>query len=159
MLSGFFGSTGIYSTHSITDKMKKKAEYIMNFLDIKKLSERRMEIFSSGEVNRFLVARALVNEPEVLIFDEPTTNLDLKAGLKFLSYIRNITQKGKTIIIVTHDLHDIIPEINNVIFLKQGKIFKAGNKKELLNSKNISKLFDIKLEVPEENKYYYAFIN
>lgn len=159
VLSGFFGSIGIYKYQKITKEMTAKADEILKFLEIQNLANRKIEVLSSGEINRFLVGRALVNDPDVLIFDEPTTNLDIKSSFKFLSYIQKLTKKNKTIIIVTHNLHDIIPEIDRVILLKDGRIFLEGNKEQILNSKNISKLFEFKVEVDKKDKFYYAFLN
>jgi len=154
ILSGFFGSIGIYSTHKINETMKNKSNEIMDFLNISQLSDKTLSQMSSGEFNRFLVGRALVNDPDVLVLDEPTANLDIKSTYVFLSYISKIAKHGKTIIMVTHHIYDIIPEINRVIMLKNGKIFKDGKKKDILNSINISALFDFKIEIIKNNGHY-----
>ena len=158
ILSGFFGSIGIHEYQEITNKMLNKTEEILDFLEISELAHKKLDEMSSGEVNRFLVGRALVNEPNVLILDEPTCNLDLKSADIFLSYIRKIAKKGKTVIMVTHNLHDIIPEMDRIIMMKNGKIFKDGQKEDLLTSDNMSSLFDSKIKVINSNKYYTAYL-
>lgn len=158
ILSGFFGSIGLYSTHKITDEMQKKAKKIIEFLGVDILSEKKLYQMSSGEINRFLVGRALVNNPEVLVLDEPTANLDVKSARVFLSYIQKIAQNNTTIIMVTHHFDDIIPEINKVIMMKKGGIFKSGIKEDLLNSKVISELFDSKIDIIQKNGYYFVTI-
>lgn len=158
ILSGFFGSVGIYEYQKITDKMIQKTEEILDFLEIRNISNKKLEEMSSGEVNRFFVGRALVNDPEVLILDEPTTNLDIKSTDIFLSYIQRIAKKGKSIIMVTHNLHDIIPEIERVIMMKNGKIFKNGRKEDLLTSENMSGLFDCRINVINNKENYIAYL-
>lgn len=158
ILSGFFGSVGIYEYQEITEKMIQKTDEILDFLEIGHLSQKKLDEMSSGEVNRFFVGRALVNDPEVLILDEPTTNLDIKSTDIFLSYIQKITKKEKSIIMATHNLHDIIPEIESVIMMKNGKIFKNGRKEELLTSENMSGLFDCRINVINNNQNYIAYI-
>ena len=158
ILSGFFGSIGIYEYQEITEKMQQKVDEILDFLEIKNLSHKKLDEMSSGEVNRFLVGRALVNEPDVLILDEPTSSLDLKSASIFLTYIQKIAKKGKTIIMVTHNLHDIIPEIDRIIMMKNGKIFKDGQKEMLLTSDNMSGLFDSKIKVINNNQYFTAYL-
>jgi iron complex transport system ATP-binding protein len=159
ILSGFFGSIGIYSYQKITEKMHQKVDEILDFLEIKDLSHKRLDQMSSGEANRFLVGRALVNDPDVLILDEPTSNLDIKSANIFLSYIQKIAKKGKTIIMVTHNLGDIIPEIERVIMMKNGRIFKDGKKEDILISENMSILFDSKIEVINNKQYYNAYLS
>jgi iron complex transport system ATP-binding protein len=154
-LSGFFGSNGIFSTHTVTDKMKEKTEKILKYLDIEVLADRTLENMSSGETMRFFLARALVNEPEVLILDEPTANLDVKAAAKFLSYIEKIALEGKTVIMVTHNLPDIFPAINRVVMFKEGRIFFDGAKKDALQSSRISELFDYEIRVKRNGNFYF----
>lgn len=158
ILSGFFGSIGIYGYQEIKDEMQKKVEEILDFLEIKELSHKKLNEMSSGEINRFLVGRALVNEPDVLILDEPTSNLDLRSADIFLSYIQKIAEKGKTLIMVTHNLRDIIPGMDRIIMMKNGKVFKDGQKKDLLTSTNMSDLFDSNIKVINNNQYYTAYL-
>lgn len=158
VLSGFFGSFGLFSIHIVTDKMIEKAKEIINFLEIDKLVNKKIGELSSGELNRFLVARALVNDPKILILDEPTINLDIKATTIFLEYINKIAkEKRSTIILVSHNIHDIIPEIKRVVLLKNGKIFLDGDKRKILKSKNISFLFDYPLTVFKDKTGHYKF--
>ncbi|HWQ64151.1 MAG TPA: ATP-binding cassette domain-containing protein, partial [Methanospirillum sp.] len=111
---------------------------------------------SSGEARRLIIGRALVHQPQVLILDEPTSSLDLQALHTLRKYLRDIAISGVTIILVTHQIHDIIPEINRVIMMKSGNLFSDGSKEALITSTTISELFDIPITVKEENGYYYA---
>ncbi len=155
VLSGFFSSIGLFREH-LTSQMKKKARDIIEFLEIGNLSNRTMDQMSSGEARRFLIGRALVHDPKALILDEPTNSLDLYALHKFSNILSKITKSGTSIILVTHNLSDIIPEINRVILMKNGKFYKDGLKESILTRSNISKLFEASVEIKQKDGYYYA---
>lgn len=156
VLSGFFSSIGLYKER-VTSKMKNKAEKVIEFLEISRLKDRNMNEMSSGEARRFLIARALVHNPKALILDEPTTSLDLHSLYKFCEMLRKISRSGTSIILVTQNLSDIIPEINRAILMKEGRFYKDGVKEDILTGKNISGLFNVPVEIRKKNGYYYAF--
>ena len=155
ILSGFFSSVGLFN-QEITPAMVQKADAICAFLEISHLKDRLMNGMSSGEARRFLIGRALVNDPATLILDEPTNSLDLHSLHTFRKTIRKIAQSGTGIILVTHNLHDIIPEISRVILMKEGRIVNDGKKPGLLTGSVIGDLFSVPLEVIESGGYYYA---
>jgi iron complex transport system ATP-binding protein len=155
VLSGFFSSVGLYN-REVTRKMQKKADEICGFLEISHLKERPMTEMSSGEARRFLIGRALVNNPRTLILDEPTNSLDLHALHAFRECLRKIARAGTGIILVTHNLHDIIPEISRVILMKDGRFCGDGEKQKMLTDKNIGKLFSVPVHVVEQDGWYYA---
>jgi iron complex transport system ATP-binding protein len=155
ILSGFFSSIGLFN-REITPEMSRKADEICAFLEISHISDRPMTEMSSGESRRFLIGRAMVHDPRVLILDEPTNSLDLHALHTFRQTIRKIAQSGTGIILVTHNLHDIIPEITRVILMKNGKFVEDGPKEEILTDRHIGRLFDVPVTVRYEDGYYYA---
>ncbi|MEI8011338.1 MAG: ATP-binding cassette domain-containing protein [Candidatus Omnitrophota bacterium] len=155
VLSGFFSSIGLFKER-LTPGMIKKAKKVIEFLEIGQLQHRNMNDMSSGEARRFLIGRALVHDPKALILDEPTTSLDLHALYKFTDMLRKIARSGKSIILVTHNLTDIIPEIGRVVLMKDGKFIQQGSKDEVLINKNISKLFGCPVEIKIKDGYYYA---
>ena len=157
VVSGFFSSVGIWPHHRVTPEMKQKARRAMEALEILHLADRRMSELSSGEARRVLIARALVHEPKSLVFDEPTTSLDLHATYELRKILRRIAAAGTGIIMVTHDLHDIIPEIERVILLKEGRIFADGPKQELLTAETLSRLFGTAVEVVRRDGYYHLW--
>jgi iron complex transport system ATP-binding protein len=158
VLSGFFSSIGIYYNHKVTPEMEARARKVLKFLEISHLADRLMSELSSGEARRVLIGRALVHDPQALILDEPANSLDLKALQSFRETIRKIADSGKSIILVTHTLEDIIPEINRVILIKDGKVFMDGKKQEILTDANLSELFSLPVEVIEKKGYYQALI-
>ena len=99
-----------------------------------------------------------MHDPKALVLDEPTNSLDLRAIHSFRESIRKIANSGKTIILVTHNLQDIIPEINRVILIRDGKVFRDGAKRDILTDDNLSKLFSLPVKVLEKGGYYQALI-
>jgi len=155
VLSGFFSSIGLFKER-VTPGMKKKALKIIEFLEIGHLQHRRMDHMSSGEARRFLIGRALVHDPKALILDEPANSLDLHALYKFSETLSKIARFGTSMILVTHNLSDIIPQISRVILMKSGRIHSDGPKESVLTDKKISELFEAPVEIKQKDGYYYA---
>ncbi|MBF0503841.1 MAG: ATP-binding cassette domain-containing protein [Candidatus Omnitrophica bacterium] len=155
VLSGFFSSVGLFK-ENITSEMKRKALEVIEFLEIEHLRDRMMIEMSSGEAKRFLIGRALVHDPKALILDEPGNSLDLHALYKFSNILRKISRTSISIILVTHNISDIIPEIKRVILMKDGRFYDEGPKASILTDHNISKLFGASVEIKEQDGYYYA---
>jgi len=156
LLSGFYASDGIWQ-HQHFDEIKiQRAQQVAQQLGIEHLQDREFSSMSTGEQRRFLLGRALVHNPRVLVLDEPTSGLDISACFQYLETIRGLTSMGKKLILVTHHIHEIPPEVERVIFLKEGKIVEDDTKKNLLTSDKLSRLFDIPIKIIEENGYYQA---
>ncbi|HVP94940.1 MAG TPA: ATP-binding cassette domain-containing protein [Methanoregulaceae archaeon] len=155
IVSAFFDSVGLFLREA-TPEMIRKAEEIMEFLEISHLKERKMTEMSTGEARRFLIARALIHGPRALVLDEPTNSLDLHALHKFRSILRKIARSGTGIVLVTHNLQDIIPEISRVILMKSGRIIKDGPKETILTDETIGGLFGVPVRVRTDYGYYYA---
>jgi iron complex transport system ATP-binding protein len=158
VLSGFFSSIGIYYNHNVTLEMVNKTREILEFLEISYLENREMCALSTGEARRVLIGRALVHDPHALILDEPANSLDLRALHSFRESIRKIANSEKSVILVTHNLQDIIPEIKRVILIREGKIFNDGKKEDILTDANLSELFSLPVKVLEKGGYYQALI-
>lgn len=154
VLSGFFSSIGLFN-QTITPAMYRKAEEILSFLEIEHLADRPMTELSSGESRRLLIGRALVHNPKTLILDEPTNSLDLHALHAFRQILRKIAQTGTGLILVTHNVHDIIPEISRVLLMKDGRFIRDGKKDDVLTANEIGQLFGVAVNVREEGGYYY----
>jgi iron complex transport system ATP-binding protein len=155
IVSGFFDSVGLFLQEA-TPEMVGKTEEIMEFLEISHLQNRKMTEMSSGEARRFLIARALIHEPKALVLDEPANSLDLHALHKFREIVRKIAFSGTGIILVTHNLQDIIPEISRVILMKGGRIVNDGPKETILTAEIIGDLFDVPVKIKTDAGFYYA---
>jgi iron complex transport system ATP-binding protein len=154
ILSGFFSSIGLFF-HTITPEMEQRTDEILSFLEIAHLAERPIAAMSTGEARRFLIGRALVHNPRVLILDEPSNSLDLHALHMLRKTMRKIAEKT-VIILVTHSLPDIIPEICRVILFKSGTIYLDGPKDQVLTDKPIQDAFSVPLRIITDDGYYYA---
>ena len=157
VLSGFFSSIGIYYNHKVTPEMETRAEEVLKFLEISHLADRLMCELSTGEARRVLIGRALVHDPQALFLDEPANSLDLKALHGFRESVRKIAHSGKSVILVTHNLQDVIPEISRVVLIKEGKIFRDGKKEDVLTDANLSELYSLSVKVLEREGYYQAW--
>ena len=157
VVSGFHASIGIWDNHLVTREMERKTMEVLELLEIDHLAARPTDELSSGESRRVLIARALVHAPKALIFDEPTNSLDIHATHGLREVLRRIAAQGISIILVTHHLPDIIPEINRIVMLKEGTVFSDGDKRETLRAEILSELFKTPLEVEVHNGYYHAW--
>jgi iron complex transport system ATP-binding protein len=156
VLSGFFGSVGIWPNHAVTPDMEQKAREVMDVLEIAHLSERNTDEMSSGEARRILIARALVHDPQALILDEPTNSLDMRATYELREIFRKLAANGISLIMVTHHLPDIIPEVQRVVLIRNGRVYCDGLKQQVLRQEALSGLFGVPVEVIERNGYYHV---
>lgn len=156
VLSGFFGSVGIWPNHAVTAEMEHKAQEVMDRLEIAHLAGRNTDEMSSGEARRILIARALVHDPQALVLDEPTTSLDLNATHELREAFRKLARRGVSLIMVTHHLPDIIPEMTRVVLIRGGRIFCDGPKEQMFRSETLSRLFGIPVEVIQRGGYYHV---
>ncbi len=156
VLSGFFGSTGIWPNHDVTPEMEAKACDVMRRLEIEHLADRGTSELSSGEARRTLIARALVHDPRTLVLDEPATSLDLHASHELREIMLSLAAAGTSLVLVTHHLPDIIPEIERVVAIRSGRIACDGPKQEVLRADTLSHLFGLEVEVLERSGYYHV---
>lgn len=157
VLSGFFGSVGIWPNHEVTDEMREKTRAVMDLLEISHLAERNVDELSSGEARRILIGRALVHSPRALVLDEPTSSLDLHATHELREILRKLVRNGISLIMVTHHLPDIIPEIERVVLMSSGRVLRDGPKADVLTAANLSELFRTPVDVLERDGYYNAW--
>ena len=157
VLSGFFSSIGIWPNHHVTDAMRGKASDVLKVLESPHLAEKPVDEMSSGEARRMLIGRALVHDPLALLLDEPSTSLDLFAQHELRELIRKLAQSGIGILLVTHHLSDIIPEIDRVIFMREGRIAGDGPREGMLTAPNLQGLFGIEVELARRGDYYHLW--
>lgn len=156
VLSGFFATQGILRYGSVTPEMRRRAADALERMGVAHLGRRRLDEMSSGEARRVLLARALVTAPRALILDEPTTGLDLVARHAFMERVRQIAREGTTLILITHHIEEIVPEIGRVILLRDGRIIASGATRSILTAPHLSQLFDAPVAIDEDQGYYYA---
>jgi iron complex transport system ATP-binding protein len=155
VLSGFFSSVGISWIHKVQPQMGAKVDELMAWLEIPHLAERIVGEMSSGELRRVMAARALVHAPRALLFDEPSNSLDVFAQIELRRTMSKLAQSGLALLLVTHHLPDIVPEIERVIFMRAGRIIADGRKDELLTSDRIGELFGCPVQVTMQDGHYH----
>ncbi len=153
--SSFVGTYGFYADDKISKEQEKVAQDVIEKLGLKNLALRSILQLSTGQLRKVLIARAMVLKPEILLLDEPTSGLDIYAQDEFLKFLRKVAS-DTTLILVTHHLEEILPEIKNILLIKEGKIFRFGSKKEILTEENLSELFDTKIELSRSKENIYS---
>ena len=152
--SGFFASVGVYRHQGLTETQRCRAEAAAASQGACELLERRFDTLSSGEQRGLLLARALVHEPHTLLLDEPSTGLDLRAAFGLMERLRALAAAGTTLIIVTHHVDQIPPEVERVALLKAGQVFADGSKDEVLTGPTLSELFEVDVQVVKRDGYF-----
>lgn len=155
VLSGFFSSTRIFPHHAPQPEHRARAEFALQRLGIMHLAKRAVAEMSSGEAKRTLIARALVHEPQTLLFDEPGNALDIAGQVGLRDTMRELAQSGLGILLVTHHVSEIIPEIERVVLLRKGRVLVDGPKEKVLTSENLSELFTVPVKLFQEDGYFH----
>lgn len=145
VLSGFYSSVDTWRHQQFNGQHYRKAEEVIELLGVSALMERPFGSMSTGEQRCFLLGRALVNDPIALLPDEPTSGLDPRASFRYRECIRDLMQTGTTVLLTTHHIHEIPPEIERVVLLKNGGLFADGSRRDMLTSRTLSALFDFPL--------------
>ncbi len=156
ILSGYYSSIGTWQHQNFSGEAVDKAHRTARTLGVAGLEGKLFAAMSTGEQRRFLLARALINDPDTLVLDEPTSGLDLPATFQYLDTVRRLIQEGRTVLLVTHHIHEIPPEVGRVILLKAGRIMEQGPKQQVLSGESLSRLFDIPVKLVCENDFYQA---
>jgi iron complex transport system ATP-binding protein len=154
VLSGFLSSIGVWPHQEITSEMVESAGRAMAMLEVGHLADRFMDEMSTGEARRVLIARALVHDPRALILDEPSVALDLCTQHELRLILRKLAQSGIGIVMVTHHLSDLIPEIGRVLLMDRGRVIADGSTRDILVESKLSKLFGRPLQLLERDGYY-----
>lgn len=158
VIAGFFASYVVPGHRDVTDAMRQRARHALELARALPLIGRSYAELSAGETRRVLIARALVNQPKALLLDEPSTGLDLISRQHLVDSMRNLAQQGITLVLVTHHIEEVIPEINRVVLMKGGRIFADGSRGELLRSGPLSEVFGGPIEVREDDGRMSAWV-
>ncbi len=157
VISGFFSSIGVWPHHHVTPAMQARSRELLELLDVSHLASRPVTEMSSGEARRMLIGRALVHDPKALVLDEPSTSLDVSAQHELRRLIRQLAQSGVGMILVTHHLADIVPEVERVVFMRAGRLVADGRKTDLLTSEALGALFGLPVTVSQQDGFYHLW--
>ncbi|MDJ0938520.1 MAG: ATP-binding cassette domain-containing protein [Woeseiaceae bacterium] len=158
VVSGFHSSIGIHGVLSarVDDAQLRAATQILADLGIEDLARTPLMHMSTGQQRRCLLGRALVHEPKTLILDEPTAGLDLAASFDYLNRLRRLAAVGRNVLIVTHHLNELPPEVERVILLAGGRVVADGAKREVLDADVLSGVYGTPVKVTEVDGYFLA---
>lgn len=158
VVTGFFSSFVVPPHRQIDADMRARARRALADVHAATLADRQVAELSTGEMRRVLIARALVHEPEALLLDEPTAGLDLVARQHFLGLMRLLAQRGITLVLVTHHIEEIIPEIDRVLLLRDGTLQADGDRAAILTDAHLSQAFGGQVRVRSEGDVYSATV-
>lgn len=156
-LSGFFSSQRVFRNHRVLPDQERRAKAALDRLGVGHLADRPMEEMSSGEAQRILLARALVHEPKALVFDEPTNSLDILAQHELRQTMRELAGSGVGIVLVTHHVADIIPDIERVVLMREGRVVADGKKDDVLSGEQLSRVFGMPVELGKRDGHYHVW--
>lgn len=159
VVSGFFAARGISFQHEVTEAMRSRAAEALAQVDASSLIGREMVSLSTGEARRVLIARALVHRPRALLLDEPCAGLDMASRRDFLESLRALARGGTTLLLVTHHVEEILPEIDHVVLLRAGQVFAQGSKADILTNRSLSDTFGRNVMVTRHGDYYDATLD
>jgi len=160
VLTGFFSSLALYQLP--TKAMQSEAQRLLKQVGLFDRSNQTYETLSSGERVRALIARALVQKPQLLILDEPTAGLDLLAREQILATIQSLFEQAHnppTTILITHHIEELPPATSNVLLLSEGKAAAVGAPRDVLNSQILSNLYNCPVQVRQSAGRFYLEIH
>ena len=155
VLGGFFGSVGVPFHIGASDEQVEQARKAIREIGIPSLSERDMLTLSTGQARRALIARALINGPALLIFDEPTSGLDPEGAWNMRQSLSALAKAGHTILVITHNVSDIMPEFERVVMLQDAHIVADGPKEEVLTTQKLRHLIGVPITLVETDGRYH----
>jgi len=125
-------------------EIRARVENVIDYLEIGHLRDKPVHLLSYGEKKRVSIADIVVMEPEVLIFDEPTSSLDPKQSEHIITLLDNINRNGKTVILSTHDVNLAYSWADEIIVMKDGEILKTGTPIEIFSDDELLKTASLK---------------
>ena len=155
-LSGLLASHGVFAHHDVTGAMRDRAHHALARVEAGHLADRPLNEMSAGERRRVLIARALITTPDALVLDEPTAGLDPVARHRFMESVRRLAREGTTLVVVTHHIDEIIPEIQRVVLLRAGEVAFDGPTSAALTPERLEDVFGGPVIVQYSGGYYHV---
>ena len=157
VLTGFFSSSTLWPNLIVTSQMRERAEQVLEQVDAVDIAEKPVGQMSAGQQRRIMIGRALVGSAGMLLLDEPSNALDLAAQAELRDLLRRLAREGTGILLITHHIADIPPEIDRILMMQNGRIVADGPKNQLLTADNLSALFRTKVQLSERDGFFHAW--
>ncbi len=159
VLTGFFSSSTLWPNliAAITPEMQVRTDEVLHQIGAEYMRDKPVGQMSAGQQRRIMIGRALVASSQMLLLDEPSNALDLQAQQDLRALLRRLAQQGTGILLITHHIADIIPEIDRILMMKAGRIYADGPKSALLTESALSDLFDVKVNLTQREGFYSAW--
>jgi iron complex transport system ATP-binding protein len=157
VIAGFFSASTLWPNLHVTAEMRERAIEALDRIEATHLAEQLVGEMSAGEKRRILIARALVHRPRQLLLDEPSNALDLAAQRDLRETLRRLAAEGTGLVLVTHHLGDILPEIERIILMRDGRIVADGPREELLTAPRLSELFHIPVRIGRDEEWLHSW--
>ena len=157
VIAGFFSASTLWPNLHVTAEMRERATEALRRIEASHLADQLVGEMSAGEKRRIMIARALVHRPRQLLLDEPSNALDLAAQRELRETLRRLAQEGTGLVLVTHHLGDILPEIERVILMRGGRIVGDGPREELLTAPKLSQLFNTPVRIGRDEEWLHSW--
>jgi iron complex transport system ATP-binding protein len=157
VITGFFSSSTLWPNLTVTEAMRERAQEVLELVDATELAEKPVGQMSAGQQRRIMIGRALVASAGMLLLDEPSNALDLAAQVDLRNLLQKLARQGTGILLITHHIADILPEIDRILLMSEGRIVGDGPKSSLLTSEILSDLFKTEVRVTEQDGFFYAW--
>jgi iron complex transport system ATP-binding protein len=164
VLTGFFSSSTLWPNLTVTSEMRALADEVLRQVDAVELADKPVGQMSAGQQRRIMIGRALVGSStaadgagQMLLLDEPSNALDLASQADLRNLLRRLAQQGTGILLITHHIADILPEIDRILLMKEGRIVADGPKSLLLTPEKLSSLFETQVRMTEREGFYHAW--
>jgi iron complex transport system ATP-binding protein len=157
VIAGFFSASTLWPNLHVTDEMRERAREALERMEASHLANQFVGQMSAGEKRRILIARALVHRPRQLLLDEPSNALDLAAQRELCETLRRLAAEGTGLVLVTHHLGDILPEIQRIVLMRAGRIVADGPRRELLTEARLSELFNTPVRIGRDEEWLHSW--
>ncbi|HMF54581.1 MAG TPA: ATP-binding cassette domain-containing protein [Edaphobacter sp.] len=157
VLTGFFSSSTLWPNLTVTEAMRTRADEVLHQIDAVPLANKPVGEMSAGQQRRIMIGRALVASSQMLLLDEPSNALDLAAQADLRDLLRRLAQQGTGILLITHHIADIPPEIDRILMMKDGRIIADGPKSDLLTAPRLSDLFKTEVHLTQKDGFHHAW--
>ncbi len=160
VVTGFFSSSTLWPNLEVTAAMRERAEEILELVRAEDLRGKLVGEMSAGQQRRVMIGRALAGTSggvQMLLLDEPSNALDLAAQRDLRSLLRGLAKAGTAVVLITHHIADILPEMNRVVMMCEGRIVGDGAKKDLLTAEKLGELFGGELHLSERDGWFNAW--